>query len=96
MDSTENYLLNRLDQPLRFLGVNKDEALAMIVPSIAGMYMGWILTGISSGITMLVLLRSLKKQNDGATLLHAVYWYLPEGGRSMKLPVPSHIREYIG
>ncbi|MBY0501653.1 MAG: type IV conjugative transfer system protein TraL [Alphaproteobacteria bacterium] len=96
MDRNENYLLNRLDQPLRFLGVNKDEALAFMGPTVLGFFMGYILTGLSLGILFLSVYRVIKKRNEGATLLHALYWHLPTSRRSFKIYVPSHIREYIG
>jgi len=95
-DRNENYLLNRLDKPLRFLGVNKDEVFALMVPLLGGLMMGWVVTGFLAGVGTLSLLRSLKKRNEGSTLIHAMYWYLPSHQKSLKLPVPSHIREYIG
>jgi type IV conjugative transfer system protein TraL len=95
-DRSENYLLNRLDKPLRFLGVNKDEVLALMGPLFAGLLMSWILTGFLLGVGTLSLLRLIKKRNEGSTLIHALYWYLPSHQRSLKLPVPSHIREFIG
>jgi type IV conjugative transfer system protein TraL len=96
MDRSENYILNRLDKPLRFLGINKDEALVVILPLFGGLFMGWIVSGFIMGIGALSLLRTIKKQNEGSTLIHALYWYLPTPKRSMKLPVPSYIREMIG
>lgn len=96
MHRNENYLLNRLDKPLRFLGINKDETLIMVVPLVGGLYMGWILSGFVGGIAALATLRSLKKRNEGSAMIHAVYWYLPSSKKTLKLPVPSHIREYIG
>ena len=96
MDRSENYILNRLDQPLRFLGVNKDEAFALMIPLLGSMYLGWILSGIVVGIAALMALRALKKRNEGAALVHAIYWHLPASRKSMKLPVLSHIREYVG
>lgn len=96
MDRDENYILNRLDQPLRFLGVNKDEAAAFLLPLLVALYLGWILSGILFGIGALTALRALKKHNEGAALVHAIYWHLPASRKSMKLPVLSHIREYIG
>jgi len=96
MDQSENYILNRLDKPLRFLGINKDEAFALMVPLMGGLFMGWVLTGFILGIGTLSLLRMLKKRNEGAMLIHALYWHVPSYKRSLKLPVPSHIREYIG
>ena len=96
MDQSENYILNRLDQPLRFLGINKDEALALMGPILFSLYCGWILTGMVVGALALTGLRSLKKHNEGATLVHAIYWYLPASKKAMKLPALSHIREYVG
>jgi conjugal transfer pilus assembly protein TraL len=96
MDRSENTLLNRLDQPLRFIGINKDEAFTLIAPLFGGLYMGWILSGFVAGISALTLFRWIKKHNEGAALIHAVYWYLPNTRRFLKLPTPSHIREYIG
>ena len=95
-DRSENYLLNRLDKPLRFLGVNKDEVLSLIAPIFGGLIMGWIITGFLLGISLLSFLRMIKKRNEGSSLLHAMYWYLPSHDQALKLPVPSHIREYIG
>src|SRR5262245_48241420 len=96
MNRNENYILNRLDKPLRFLGVNKDEAFTLLLPILGGFTMGWILSGILIGIGSLSFLRVLKKKNEGAALIHAVYWYLPSSQKALKLPAPSHIREYIG
>ena len=96
MDKQETLLLNRLDQPLRFLGINKDEAFTLLVPLIGGLYMGWILSGVSLGMGSLLALRALKKQNEGASLVHALYWYFPTTRRTLKLLVYSHIREYLG
>ncbi|MBY0501710.1 MAG: type IV conjugative transfer system protein TraL [Alphaproteobacteria bacterium] len=96
MDRNENFLLNRLDKPLRFLGINKDEALVVVIPLFGGLFMGWIISGFLVGIGGLSVLRSIKKQNEGSMLTHALYWHLPTPKKSMKLPVPSHIRETIG
>lgn len=96
MDQAENLLLNHLDKPLRFLGIHKDEAILMMVPFIGGTFMGWILTGFLVGVGFLMALRSLKKKNEGSSLTHALYWHLPVTKKSMKLYVPSHIREGIG
>lgn len=96
MDRNENFLLNRLDKPLRFLGINKDEAFVVMLPLFGGLFMGWIIVGFLAGVGALSLLRTIKKQNEGSTLMHALYWHLPLVDQSMKLPVPSHIREMIG
>ncbi|MBY0272280.1 MAG: type IV conjugative transfer system protein TraL [Alphaproteobacteria bacterium] len=96
MDRGENFLLNRLDKPLRFLGINKDEALIAVIPLFGGLFMGWIISGFIVGIGSLSILRTIKKQNEGSALIHALYWYLPMPRKSMKLSVPSYIRETIG
>ena len=96
MDRNENFLLNRLDKPLRFLGINKDEALVVVIPLFGGLFIGWIVCGFLFGIGALSLLRTVKKQNEGSMLIHALYWHLPVHSKTMKLSVPSHIREYIG
>jgi type IV conjugative transfer system protein TraL len=96
MDRNENYILNRLDQPLRFLGINKDEALVFLAPLLMSIYLGWLISGFLLGTGALSLIRYLKKRNEGATLLSAMYWYLPSPKKSMKLFIPSHRREFIG
>src|SRR3990167_2542399 len=96
MDFNENYILNRLDKPLLFLGINKDEAFALMIPLLGGLFMGWVLSGFVIGMGTLALLRMIKKQNEGALFIHAVYWHLPTYRKAYKLPVPAHIREYIG
>lgn len=96
MDRNENFLLNRLDKPLRFLGINKDEAFVVALPLFGGLFMGWILSGFLVGIGALSLVRTIKKQNEGSALIHALYWHLPTPKKAMKLSVPSYIRETIG
>ena len=92
----ENVLLNRLDQPLRFLGIHKDEAVALLVPILGGLFLGWVLCGFVCGIGLLASLRALKSKNEGSSLIHAMYWHLPTPRNILKLPIPSYIREYIG
>lgn len=96
MDKSENFLLNRLDKPLRFLGINKDEVFVVAIPLFGGLFMGWILSGFLVGIGALSLVRTIKKQNEGSMLIHALYWHLPTPKMSMKLFVPSYIRETLG
>lgn len=91
----ENFLLNRLDQPLRFLGVHKDEAVALILPLLGGLFLGWVLCGFCCGIGLLSSLRMLKAKNEGASLIHALYWHLPTPRNLLKIYVPSYIREYV-
>ena len=64
----ENTLLNRLDQPLRFLGINKDEAFAFIGPIMAGFCTGYNVTGFLSAVCLLSGYRAFKKHNEGSTL----------------------------
>jgi len=45
----ENFLLNRLDKPLRFLGINKDEALIFIGPLLIGFCTGYLHRSPSKG-----------------------------------------------
>ena len=92
----ENLLLNRLDKPLRFLGVNKDEAFAFIGPIMVGFYTSYNVTGFLGGALLLGTYRAFKKKNEGSSLLHAIYWHAPSFKRTMALYVPSHVREYIG
>ena len=92
----ENFLLNRLDQPLRFLGVNKDEAFAFIGPVMMGFCTGYPTTGVMSALGILSLYRAFKKHNEGSSLIHAIYWQFPTSRKAMKLYVPSYVREYIG
>ena len=96
MDKNENFLLNRLDKPLRFLGINKDEVLVVALPLFGGLFIGWIISGFLVGIGTLSLVRTIKKQNEGSALIHALYWHLPTPKKAMKLPVPSYVREIIG
>ena len=92
----ENYLLNRLDHPLRFLGVNKDEAFAFIGPVMMGFLTGYPTTGVMAAVGTLSLYRAFKKQNEGSSLIHAFYWHFPTSRKAMKLYVPSNVREFIG
>jgi type IV conjugative transfer system protein TraL len=92
----ENRLLNRLDQPLRFLGVNKDEAFAFMGPIMMGFFAGYPASGFMAAVGSLSLYRSFKKRNEGSALIHALYWHFPTSQKALKLYVPSHVREYIG
>lgn len=96
MEKEDTLLLNRLDAPLRFLGIHKDEAFSLLCPCIAGLYTGWTLSGFLFGFSALLTLRALKKRNEGASLIHALYWYFPTFKKTLKLYVPSHVREYVG
>lgn len=92
----ENFLLNRLDKPLRFLGINKDEALIFIGPLLIGFCTGYNVTGLLSSVSLLAGYRAFKKHNEGSSLTHAFYWHFPTSRQGMGLYIPSHIREYIG
>lgn len=92
----ENRLLNRLDQPLRFLGINKDEAFSFLMPILAGFFTGHPIAGFITAVCVLSAYRSFKKRNEGAALIHAIYWHFPTSRKALKLYVPSHVREYIG
>lgn len=89
-------LLNRLDQPLRFLGVNKDEAASFMLPLMGGFIMGYNGLGVLMGVCSISLYRAFKKRNEGANLLHALYWHFPTSRCFMKLYAPSHFREFVG
>ena len=92
----ETILLNHLDKPLRFLGINKDEVFTFMGPLFVGFSLGYNGTGLLAAISLLALYRSLKKKNEGAHLIHALYWYFPTSRKAMKLYIPSHLREFIG
>ena len=92
----ETLLLNHLDQPLRFLGIKKDEAFAFMGPLFFGFFIGYNGTGLLAALGILSLYRSFKKRNKGSTLLHAFYWHFPTSRKAMKLYIPSHLREFIG
>lgn len=96
MDTEQSLLLNHLDRPLRLMGVYKDEALALMIPIFIGFFSGYGLVGFISGIGFVSLLKMVKKQNEGAHLIQAIYWYLPTSKNNMKLYIPSYIREYVG
>lgn len=96
MDTEQSLLLNHLDRPLRLMGVCKDEALSLMGPLFVGLFSGYTLSGFLSGLCFVALLKTLKKQNEGAHLIQALYWYLPTSRKHMKLYIPSHIREYVG
>ncbi|CAL7960200.1 conjugal transfer pilus assembly protein TraL [Alphaproteobacteria bacterium] len=91
-----NVILRYLDNPTRIAFWTIDEISMLFLPSMLGCIFGFPVSGLFISIVSYVMLKFFKNNMGGGVLKHATYWYLPLLHRSMKIKIPSYIREYIG
>ena len=94
LERNKHTLLNHLDQPARFLFFTIDEFLALIVPLLLGLGLGWAFTGMCISLSLFYLVKTLKKVVGGGALRHLAYWYLPTSPKYMRIYIPSYVREW--
>lgn len=92
--SSDYYLLNHLDDPLRFFFFTMDEFLALAAPLFIGMFINKMLWGALFSLILYKLLTSIKKLAKGVNLRQLAYWFLPTNKKTLKLWVPSYYREF--
>lgn len=91
----DNYLLNNLDEPLRFLLFTIDEALVLFVPLFTGMALGYVLFGVITSIILYQGLKQCKARAIGSNLRQVAYWILPNF-KFFRANIPSYIRDFRG
>ncbi|WP_165379549.1 type IV conjugative transfer system protein TraL [Rickettsiales endosymbiont of Peranema trichophorum] len=91
-----NVILRYLDSPTRIAFWTTDEMSALFLPISLGCLFKFPMTGLVLSILTYAALRYVKQYIGGGFLRHAFYWYLPGMHKSMRLRIPSHVREYIG
>lgn len=97
MSGTEyTHIPKHLDDSPRFLFWPLDEALLLIIPLFLGLFANFFVTGLMSGVVLLLGIRKMKLVYGSRFLLPMCYWYLPHGLLRWKRMPPSHIREFIG
>ena len=90
------YLLNHLDEPVRFLFFTFSEFIVLLIPFMFGLFMDRMMFGLITGIVLYQLLRLIGKSFGGATLRQIAYWFLPTAKNMMQLNIPTCIRELQG
>lgn len=90
------YLLNHLDDPLRFFFFTMDEFLVLALPLFVGMFMNKMLWGALFSVILYKLLTFIKKLAKGVNLRQLAYWFLPTKPNTLRLYVPSYYREFQG
>lgn len=92
----KHYIPQTLDEPFKLILWTLDELIVLFVP-FAILLLGFDspISGLSIGITLLILLKKLKGEEGHFFLHQLIYWYLPTLICFKKTP-PSYIREWIG
>ena len=88
------YLLNHLDDPLRFFFFTMDEFLVLAAPLFLGMCINQMLWGALFSLILYKLLTLIKKFAKGVNLRQLGYWLLPTKQKTLKIYVPSYHREF--
>jgi len=94
--SHDYYLLNHLDDPMRFLFFTMDEFVALAVPLFVGMFINQMLWGALVSLILYKILKLIKKVSKGVGLRQLTYWFLPTKTKTLKFYVPSCYREFQG
>ena len=92
--SQDYYLLNHLDDPLRFFFFTMDEFLVLAVPLLVGMLINKMLWGALFALILYKLLTLIKKFARNVNLRQLAYWFLPTNKKTLKVYVPSYYREF--
>lgn len=88
------YLLNHLDDPLRFFFFTMDEFLVLAAPLLLGMCINQMLWGALFSLILYKLLTLIKKFAKGVNLRQLGYWLLPTKQKTLKIYIPSYYREF--
>ena len=91
----KHLLLHPLDSPARWLIFTKDEAAALLIPTLIGLGTSHQGSGLLVGLAFYWALRKLRKMAVQGALKHLMYWYLPHNKAKLPLTPPSHIREWV-
>ena len=94
--SSDYYLLNHLDDPMRFLFFTIDEFLVLAVPLFVGMFVNKMLWGALVSLLLYQALKWIKATFKGAGLRQLGYWFLPSKDKTLKIYIPSYYREFQG
>lgn len=92
----KNVILRYLDSPTRIAFWTIDEISSLFLPIAFGCIFKFPLIGLILSAFLYLSLKYVKQNIGGGFLRHVIYWYLPGMHNSMKVKIPSHIREYIG
>lgn len=94
--SQDYYLLNHLDDPMRFLFFTIDEFLALAFPLFLGIFVDQMLWGALISLILYRILKFFKGAFREANLRQLAYWFLPSKDKLLKIPIPSYCREFQG
>lgn len=94
--SQDYYLLNHLDDPLRFFFFTMDEFLVLAASLIVGMLINKMLWGALFSLILYKLLTLIKNAAKDVNLRQLAYWFLSTKKSMLKLYVPSYYREFQG
>lgn len=73
-----------------------DLALLVLSSALAGMVLGFFLSGCALGLMLAAAYGRAKSGRHPAFALHLIYWYLPAAVSGLKRTPPSHLREMTG
>jgi conjugal transfer pilus assembly protein TraL len=94
--SQNYYLLNHLDDPMRFLFFTMDEFVVLAGPLLIGMLVNQMLSGALISLVLYKILKFIKNVAKGVGLRQLAYWFLPIKEKTFKIYVPAYCREFQG
>ena len=95
-ENINNVILRSLDAPSRFAFWTSDEAAVLFLPTFFGLFIQMGKIGMMISVILYFLLKITKENLGAGSVRHAIYWYFPTYKKSLKVYVPSYIREFIG
>ena len=86
----------RLNDPPRMFWWEIDVALLFLGAALAGMIVGFFVTGCLAGVLIAWAYGRAKSGQHPAFALHLLYWHLPAFVTGLRRTPPSHRREMKG
>ncbi|MDR0422971.1 MAG: type IV conjugative transfer system protein TraL [Rickettsiales bacterium] len=97
MRDLSNFIVPKtLDEPEKILFFTYVELAVLMFPLIVGITIGHTIKGVIGGVLFFFCYKKVNPSNDGFSITHLAYWYLPSWLFNLKKIPSSDIRIYIG
>jgi conjugal transfer pilus assembly protein TraL len=94
-DLSAFYIPKTLDEPEKLLFFTYQEISMLMFPTIVGISMDHVLTGMLAGALIFFIYRKINPASKGYSVTHLVYWYFPDWCIKLNFLPPSCIRLFI-